>query len=398
MTGGGGNTTRILGFLRRHAAMLAFVVAAAVAVVGSLAFFLALRPCAVDLAPGERVGWFLEQTLTEIDDAGRPLPDQEPQHLGGNLDLICLGPGNEALLRVPGEAGRAPRLHQVRLQRNGRVRRLDDAGRALDDGLAIGFFDLNLLPLPPGNEQQWSERLPYACLPPGQREVAVTVHRLRNGYRPEFVIELPLITWLEDQPGARPGRQRYVQLRTLRCDYRFNPVYGVVDQAEFNCLLEIEVPDGIRRHQVSARLELRERRMPDHAAAGNIGLARAILRLQRDLESGRRPAAADVAIVVDGPVRDGPFREHMLALLGRQPVAAAGSWAVRVASTGADHRDQAEELRRSLVTDGYPAFIVERDGRLLVHAGPYAAQDGRILAALTERFRRERPHWVELRP
>src|SRR5262249_38734793 len=132
---------------------------------------------------------------------------------------------------------------------DGSARRFEPASVVHDEGKALGFFDFNLLPLPPGSEQSWNVSLVYAALPPEHRQVQGKVRRVANGSRPSFKLSLPTVEWVNED-------RRWQQIKELTCNYRFDTAKGVVESATVECQAGIERPDGYHRYHVRTDLVL----------------------------------------------------------------------------------------------------------------------------------------------
>jgi len=388
-------------FLKRRAALIALCSAAILLLVGVAAFGLALRRCRIDLDPGAYIRWRLEQRVFEVPERGAE-PGEEVRRWEKTLEAYCIGPDNEVLLVVGGDGDRVPELHHLRWAAEGRVDRHLGPDRLIPEGVPVGFFDFNLLPLPEGLEQRWQREVTWAYLPPGRRRVEASVQRVRNGVRPEFDCRLPIVEWPDAVPG-RPAEQRYVRLSDIRCGYRFDSLQGVVDHARLRLRIAVEQPEGsagpgIERYAAIVELHLEDvgsRRDPDLTR-----LARALLACQRDLEGGAPPAAmgrhaAALAEFADG---GGTSLERLAAGMVRRLRGGVGegTWAVRVATASDARRSEIERLRLALVADGFPAFIRERDDLLVVYAGPFAGQDRHVLEAIDDRYGDGRPHWERI--
>ncbi len=227
--------------IKNHAATAAVVAALLVAALGVTAFVLAMRPSRLQLSPGQVITYHLRSDISELIETPER-KDQELPPLTQELDLhlICVGADNTTVLlaQVDGQE----QVALLTFGSNGQARALDAASRPSDSGRAIGFFDFNLLPLPPGSEQVWNVDLSYAVLPPGKRSLQGKARRTRSGANPEFQLKLPpSVEWIGED-------QRYRQVRDLTSQYRFNTSKGVIEEAVIKCIAGYEQPEGRRRH------------------------------------------------------------------------------------------------------------------------------------------------------
>ena len=231
--------------LKNHAAGAAVVGALMVAALGVMAFFLALRPCRMRFDPGQFVTYRLRTEMAELSADNK---EGAPQVSEREIDFIRIGPENDVVMLTP-EQGR-DQTTLMTFSPAGVARTLDAAARPTETGRAFGFFDFNLLPLPPGSEQAWNVDLVYAALPINKRLVQGKVRRMRSGSSPEFELKLPpSVEWINED-------NRYVQVRDLVCHYRFATGKGLVDQASVHCVAGIEREDGRHRYHVRCDLAL----------------------------------------------------------------------------------------------------------------------------------------------
>lgn len=377
---------------KRQAAVGTFVLVVAIGALGCLFFLMAIAPCRVALSPGSVVSYRLTSEAVPLD-----APGAEPTARLRELHLVCYDRGNQVALISSDAGGRRDELTLMRIDEDGRARRLDPARRLLEEGKAIGFFDFNLLPLPEGLDQSWRVDLVYAVPPPGKRRVQARVRRLTNSSRPEFELTLPTIEWIEHRP-----EERWCQIKNLVCRYRYDSRQGIVDRARIEFVAGVETRAGARFHRV--RLTLDGRREPtvhDPIAVRDLALATA--GVQVALEDGRRARLGPLVERLRGASAAGPERLQRLArelarAVDRVPAPPPGErgWAVQVATVGSGRRAHAERLAESLNADGWPAFVVDRGTLLSVCVGPYADRDPRVVAALRERFPHDRPFWTRM--
>lgn len=361
---------------------------ALLAIIGTGMFLVAMAPCRLRLEPGTLVSYRMR---TEVYCAeGRELVRAPIEQ---DIELISVEKPGQVAMLLPGSGGRHDELTLMQFDPYGRARRFDAGLRLLDEGQALGFFDFNLLPLPPGLEHSWTVDLVYAVPPPGRRLVQARVRRLDNGLRPRFELRLPSIEWLEQRPD-----ERWCQIRDLVCVYRYNGALAMVDEVELTFRAAMETEDGVRAHRFRITLTGQRQRLPgDPVAMGDLALA--ILETQHGLEDRRRlPVAAlaerlrRAADASNGPLA-GLGRQLASQLAGQAGDAAVSGWAIQVASVAVSRRPQAEELVRELAADGWPAFLVPDEQRLAVLVGTWPERDQRRLDAMQRRFPRERPLW-----
>lgn len=393
------------------------MLAVGAALAGSYAFLISLRPCRLDLAPGTVVDFHLATEYRVLDDAGLGPPRERTSR----ITLVCIGHGNEVALVEPD--GARDGISLLSFQSDGTARLLGDEGLA-DVGKALGFFDFNLLPLPPGNEQSWKVSLVYAALPPGRRQVLAQVRRTASGARPEFELRLPTVEWVND-------RNRYVQVRNLICRYRFDPSRGIVDRARVTCETGVEAAAGPVRHRVQVALDLIgiQHGGGDTAALRDLALATAATQSaiaaqhyerlapllgrleQRGVQVvALREIADRLRLQAQGRLADrrapgsqGQLRAQQptqrvdLADDARRqpPVSAAATMELQVATVAPDRRAAGEALVARLASAGIPARLQTSGRWLVVRAGPFAVRDDR-LAAKVKAISGSAPLWRTL--
>lgn len=400
---------------RRWTAIACVMVAVGAALAGSYAFLISLRPCRLNLSPGTVVDFHL---ATEY----RVLQEGElgpPRERTARITLVCIGHGNEVALVEPD--GERDGISLLSFQTDGTARLLGDDGLA-DVGKALGFFDFNLLPLPPGNEQSWKVSLVYATLPPGRRQVLAQVRRTASGARPEFELRLPTVEWVNDH-------NRYVQVRNLVCRYRFDPARGIVDRARVTCETGVEAAAGPVRHRVQVALDLIgiQHSSGDTAALRDLALATAatqsaiaaehyerlvplMTRLeQRGVEvAALREIADRLRLQARGRLHGGPTNVPRPVPLGnelrdipeeRQPIAVVppGTVELQVATVAPSRRVQAEALVTKLVAAGIPARVQTSGNWLVVRAGPFVGRDAQV-AARVKALSGSAPLWRTITP
>jgi len=382
---------------KRAAVATAIVVGLLSAGVALLAFALAFRPCRVQYEVGDVLTWKL-RTVTSATGSTRALPSRIDER---ELTMVVLGEGNEVALIAPrGPNDPRDALALLRIAPNGDARRLDAAGRPLDSGVAIGFFDFNLLPLPMGGEQAWDANLTYAVPPPASRLVQARVKRLRSGARTEFQLRFPAaVEWVV------PG-QGYQQVRHLQSVYTYALSKRTVEHASITLEAGVERPDGIRSYLVAMKLDLTGIRRADEEPARLRSTALACVEAQDALAADRRERFPALLARLRGADAAQPRLRALAMRLAdeladpakvRVQAPAAASWVVQLASGSANHRSGAERLVAQLTAAGWPAFIAPAgDGtELCVLVGRYRAQDPQVLARLQTLYPGLQAEWVE---
>lgn len=366
--------------LKSHATMVVALVVVVAAIVGIWLFVISLRPCRLRLEPGTLVDYQLRTEWAEISEDGTLAP---PRVREQRITLACIGDGNEVALVAP-DHEQGDQVTLMAFAPDGTARRFDDE-RLLDEGKALGFFDFNLLPLPPGSEQAWNVSLVYALLPPGKRQVMARVKRRSNSAKPEFELKLPTIEWVENE--------RYRQVKNLTCSYRFDGSRGVVDRATVRCDTGVERDDGRRRFRVTATLELVaiDRAGPRTTALRDLAVAtdaaeRALVarRTERLAPLLERLATADAPPALRAVVAR--LRADVEAAQ-RPPV----RWALQV---DARAKADAERLAARLAAAGLPARAGGNAGRS-VRIGPFQEPD-EALRARVARAGGSGARWIRL--
>ncbi len=386
--------------IKNHAATAAVVAAMLVAGLGVAAFVLALRPSRLQFDPGQAITYQLRTEISEIiENPEHKDIDLPPLIQESALQLICVGPDNTMVLlaKVDGR----DQLSLMTFAGNGAVHELDAAARPTDTGRAIGFFDFNLLPLPPGSEQAWSVDLNYGLLPAGKRNVQGKVRRTRSGSNPEFQLKLPTsVEWIGDD-------QHYVQIRDLVSQYRFNTSIGLIDEANIRCLAGYERPDGRHRYKIRLLLTLisNGRMVDDPGQVRDLALAG--IDAQGALAAGRKERLQSIAQrLTAASVQDPRLRALQESLIGdmrngprpRPPPAPRRLWAVQLASGTADHRADAQRFIDYLNGQGFRSYLAAQGDTVMVLVGPYYDRDPAVIRSLSQQFPQQRAEWVEVKP
>ncbi len=384
--------------MKKHAAVLVVIGALAVAALGITAFFLALRPCRMRIDPGEQATFHLRSEIAELAADGSEGPAQVSEQ---DLDLFGIGIGadNDAMLLSP--SGGRDEVTLMNLTAAGTARTLDAALRPSEVGKALGYFDFNLLPLPPGVDQSWSIDLVYACLPPSKRCVQGKVKRTRSGANPEFQLKLPTsVEWIS-------AENRYIQLRDLVCSYRYNTGKAVVDQAELRCTLGLEREDGRHRYHVRVELALTALAKTSDDPHEIRDLALAACELQSAISRGRSERLATIISRIQlANIQNPRLRDLVRQLLSevRNPpppaprTAVRQLWAVQVASCPLERRGDADAFTRSLIAGGLQAWVGASGDGLAVLIGPYYDKDPAVLAQISLHYPQQRATWVRVTP
>lgn len=379
------------GRLKKQATVAATVACLGVFALGVLAFALALRPCRLELQPGMVIPYRLTTTTRELDQAGKPGP---PRVEVRSLQLVCTGPDNEVAMILPAGAGAGGRDQVTLLQMtpDGAACRLDAAARPLDSGVAVGFFDFNLLPLPAGGDQPREITVTYAVLPQARNPVHGRVRRAKAGTKPTFQLKLQAsVEWLGE--GGR-----YHQIRDLVSTYRFNSAKGVIEQATVTLVAGVERDDGARRFAVAMELELdgevtRTAQDPRRLREAVLASAEAV-ELLRENDPARSRAAAERLRAADISLPQLRALADRLSDAILAPQAQARAFRVRIARGPAAQRREAEALARRLIASGYPAGLhAAADSQIEVAVGPYPAPDPVVLAGIAKAFPDFTPTW-----
>mgnify|MGYP000060359891 CR=1 FL=1 len=386
--------------IKNHAATAAVIAALLVAALGVTAFVLALRPSRLHFDVGQLITYHLRTEISEvIENPERKDQDLPPMVQESELHLICVGPDN-TMVMLANHDGR-DQVSLLTLAANGATRELDAASRPSDSGRAVGFFDFNLMPLPPGSEQVWNVDVAYAVLPPGKRSLQGKARRTRSGNSPEFQLKLPAsVEWIGDD-------QRYRQVRDLTSQYRFNTSKGVIEEAVIRCVAGYERPEGRRRHKLRMTLTLVSigRISDDPDQVRNLAIAG--IDAQGALAAGRKERLAAITQrLTAATVQDPRLRALTQSLLGeirngprpRQPSGPQGLWAVHLATGPADLRADAQRFVDNLTGQGFRAYLAAQGQTLSVLVGPYYDRDPAVIRSLSQRFPQQRVTWVEVKP
>jgi SPOR domain len=386
--------------IKNHAATAAVIAALLVAALGVTAFVLALRPSRLSFTSGQLITYHLRTEISELIE-NQEHKDQElpPLVQDSELHLICVGPDNTMVMLAQSD-GR-DQVSLLTMSANGTTRELDAASRPADSGRAVGFFDFNLLPLPPGSEQVWNVDVAYAVLPPGKRSLQGKVRRTRSGSSPEFQLKLPTsVEWIGDD-------QRYRQVRDLTSQYRFNTSKGVIEEAVIRCVAGYERPEGRRRHKLRMTLSLVSLgrisddpgQVRDWAIAG--------IDAHSALAAGRKERLAAISQrLTSASIQDPRLRALTQVLLGeirngprpRAPSGPQGLWSVHLVSGPAELRSDAQRFVDNLIAQGFRAYLTAQGPTLSVLVGPYYDRDPAVIRSLSQRFPQQRVTWVEVKP
>lgn len=371
---------------KHHIVLVMVAVLLVAAVAGTWAFLISLRPCRLQFQPGMVCEYLLRTEYSELRD-GVASPSRTHEQ---KLTLVCIGADNEVALVAPSPD--RPGVDEVTLldfTADGAARRVGSDG-VTDEGKALGFFDFNLLPLPPGNEQDWKASLVYAALPPGERQVTAKVKRRSNSAKPEFELRLPTKEWVNEH-------NRWVQVRNLVCTYRFDGGRNVIERAQVKCDTGIERDDGSHKFRVVVTLELLGVESGSGDTVALRDLAVASTEVQRALDGRSAEHLAPLIARLDRASTSVPALrqvvERLRAEAGRRLAGPPERWILQVASLPAAKRSQADDLVRRLAGLGIPARAVRAGNAWLVGVGPLPQRDER-LAALVQSELRLQPKWV----
>ncbi len=360
---------------------------------GILAFALALRPCRLSVPAGELVPYTLTTTTCELkedDSAGPARIDSR------TLQLVGTGNENEVALISPSPDNDPHRasICLMDMSPDGAAFRLDAAARPMDTGMAIGFFDFNLMPLSESAEQSHDVQIDYAVVPARRNPVQGRVKRTKSGAKPEFRMTLQSsVEWVSDES--------YHQIRDLVASYRFNTSLGIIDHATITMVAGVERADG--RHRYHVRMDLQLAGSPGKTSEDPARLretvlasaeAQALLRADdhdRSGEVAQRLRQADIALPELRTLAD----RIAEAILQPAPPAPA-AWCLCVARGPESEHLEAAALGHRLAAAGFASRVVGVGGDdIAVEVGPYPAQDPGALAAVARRFPGFSPRWVE---
>ena len=362
---------------------------------GCIFFYLALRPCAVNLSPGTIVRYHIVTESCPVYQQGKKwLPDESQmntEHM--SFDLMCISPNQEMALITDGGPGERDEMSILQKHPNGRTQRFDAAMRLLPDGKALRFFDFNLFILPKGMEQHFRTTVHYAPLPPNKREIQCQVRRLENGLRPVFELKpLSTIEWVE-----RRAQPRYLQIKDLRARYHFNRSIGLVDQAKIDFIAGKEVEQGVKRRYIRMRMQA-EVIGKDQDTLAMRDLIFAVADVQHKLEDNRKAGLRPLVQRLQQANSDHERLRSLAHQLARAaynqtPEIGSGNWAIQVATGSADG---AEHLRQELIADGFSAFIREQGHRYIVYVGPFSNRNENVMRIMQKRYPRNKPLWRRL--
>ncbi len=386
--------------LKNHAATAAVVAGALVAALGVMAFVMALRPSRLHIEAGQVISYRLRVQTSELIDH----PDKRDVELPASiqeqdLHLIGVGGMNEAVVLTNIDG--IDQITLLTFQPNGSARRLDAAARPGDAGVAIGLFDFNLMPLPPGSEQVWNVDIVYALLPPAKRVLQGKARRMRSGTSPEFQVKLPpSIEWIGPD-------QRYMQVRDLVSTYRFNTSQSLIERGDIRCVAAFERADGSHRFKVRIELDLVNvgRIVDDPAQVRNLALAG--MDAQTALAQGHRERLGTITDrLVNASVQDQRLRGYVRNLVNqirnpapvRKVAVVNNSYAVHLANCPIERRTDAQRFVAQLASDGFRAYLVEQGAQLAILVGPYLDRDPAVLRTLSQRYPQQRAAWVEIKP
>ena len=374
---------------KQHVVLVMVAVVLVAAVAGTWAFIVSLRPCRLHFQPGTVCEYVLRTEYSELRDGQVSAPRLHEQR----LTLVCVGSDNEVAMIAPSPD--RPGVDEVTLldfAADGAARRVTADG-AVDEGKALGFFDFNLLPLPPGNEQDWKASLVYAALPAGERQVTAKVKRRSNSAKPEFELRLLTKEWVNEH-------NRYGQVRNLVCTYRFDGSRGVVDRAQVKCDTGFEREDGCHTFRVTVTLELLGIDSSTGETAMLRDLAVASVETQQALDGRQGDRLASLIARLERAGASAPALRQVAERLrdeaNRQLSAPSERWILQVASMSAAKRANAETLVRTLNTKGVAARLVVSGGNLLVGVGPVSQRD-QNLAVAVRRVSGVEPRWMAVR-
>lgn len=381
-----------VGRLKRHATIATSILLLVAFALGILAFALALRPCRLQVPPGMVVDYTLTTTTCALDESDHPGQARVETR---QVELVGTGAENEVALISPSADGdaRHDEVCLMDLAPDGAAFRLDAAARPLDMGVALGFFDFNLMPLPEGSEQPRDVQINYAVAPARRNPVLGRVRRAKSGAKPEFRMALqPSVEWVTDEG--------YHQVRDLVATYRFNTALGVVDRATIDLIAGVERPDGRHRYQVRMALELAHE--PTHLAGDPRQVRESVLasaQAQALLDVTGAPRSTSLAqqlrqADISLPSLRG-IADHLSQAILRPEPPVTTAWCLCVAQGPLRELADAQALAQRLAAASFPSHLVrEDDDTVAVLVGPYPSQDPGVLDAVARRFPQFSPRWM----
>ena len=155
--------------IQRYAPQVVLGCVVLMGVVGVIFFYLALRPCIVDIAPGKVIRYELvKQIFADGDDDQEDVLLREQR---SEIALIMLAADGTAALLVDSGAHRRSEVQYVEVKRTGQVLlRHEDVTHSY--GPAVGYFDFNLMSLPPGLDQARMRKFTIAI----HRQISAAQH------------------------------------------------------------------------------------------------------------------------------------------------------------------------------------------------------------------------------
>ena len=384
--------------IQRYAPWVVLGVVALMGVIGIVAFYLALRPCVVEVKPGQIVRYEVSKKI--FADASEGDEEALLREERSTVSLIMLSADGLSAMLVAPPGARRPDLRFVELKRTGQVL-LRSGETSLSHGPKVGYFDFNLMSLPPGLDQAWDAEVHYGYPPSSKRSHSTHIRRTHNGSIPRFSWRLPAIEWVDQTPPelVAVDGQRYVQMQDLVMTYGFDTSRGLWDSARLRFRAGVETPEGLLRHRVEVSLKLREVELLTGEQLREARQAvNRIDRIQSLMASGNVTEAR--SRIADESRSRIPEITHLLERWRADANAQAGpgDFLIQVATIS---EQRSEALRWHIIAEGYPAVVLRKKGALaVVYAGPFAEKRSSALADIRRRLRRDywhnNPFWVQV--
>ena len=383
---------RLFQMVQRYAPQVVLGAVMLMGLTGIVAFYLALRPCVVHIEPGHVIRYEVTKKIFSdtTEDEERLLREET-----SSVVFVMLSSDGLTAMIVGPPGDRRPDVRYVEMKRTGQVLlRSDEVTH--NYGPSVGYFDFNLMSLPPGLDQAWDAEMHYSYPPPNKRSHNTHIRRTHNGTVPTFRWRYPAIEWVDKSPPDMLSRdgERYVQMQDIVMRYGFDTGRGIWEFARLNFRAGVETPDGLVRHRVEVSLRLIDvdTLRPETLRESRLALAQ-LHTIQRLMAERKYDVAQDlIREEVWSPVAEirtvfERWRSDAQAVI--QP----GDYLIQV---GTVPRGRGEALRWQIIADGYPAVIRQAGSSALVYAGPFDARDASILADIRRRFAANKPFWVKV--
>ncbi len=411
----------IFGRIKQHIGKVILLGAFLTAAVGCIAFFLAFRPCAVQLSEGDMFTYTVRTEETVLlsvprDEGGVVVERGKTRVSEEEVVLLCVGPNNEVVMvGQRADGGFGDQIQHLRIDKRGKVQSAGPAQQT-SNGLSgpqtgvsaksvVGrFFDFNLLPLPESIEQEWTVPITYGALPAPQNVVDARVKRVENGLHPLFEMKIDSVEWVEDRSRRT---EHYNRLADARCRYRYNSRQNLVSEADFFCRYAQENPYSKEYDEIEVAVQMRLREWKQNERPEIISdLALASVRVQQGgihAEQQRKLIRHLVSQAESAPRLQALARRlagmeaGSNSTTGRlQRAAAQEGWAVQVASVPRARRPRAQQVVDGLREEGYQAWLREKGQYVTICVGPWAQKNKSAMHKLQQKFASQQPFWIKV--